>query len=365
MQDGVRIVAGLAGTVLLAATLLNAVKTFVLPRSAPSRLIALVFGAVAAVLDTLTRRRATYAERDRILAYHAPIALLLVPIVWVVLIIAAYTLLFVSVGEVSWDGLEAALVRSGSSLTTLGFAQLGTLPQQLLAITEGTLGLGIVALVISYLPSMYGAFQRRESQVALLETRAGAPADPIAFLQRFTDIGWLEYLGVLWRNWEDWYADVEESHTSLMPLVFFRSPRPDSSWVVAAGTVLDAAALHVAALDAPHDPRADLCIRSGYLCLRHIADFFGIEYDRDPAPTDPISVTRAQFDAALDELAEAGVPLKADRDQAWLDWAGWRVNYDAVLLALAALTQAPEARWSGSSPGGRRERLWQPRAFRR
>ncbi|HXX77014.1 MAG TPA: hypothetical protein VEI53_00860, partial [Ktedonobacteraceae bacterium] len=47
-----------------------------------------------------------------------------------------------------------------------------------------------------------------------------------------------------------------------------------------------------------------------------------------------------------DEMAEAGVPLKADREQAWRDFAGWRVNYDTVLLALAELMIAPPARWS-------------------
>jgi hypothetical protein len=41
-----------------------------------------------------------------------------------------------------------------------------------------------------------------------------------------------------------------------------------------------------------------------------------------------------------------GVPLNADRDQAWRDFAGWRVNYDTVLLALARLTMAAPAPWS-------------------
>jgi hypothetical protein len=134
---------------------------------------------------------------------------------------------------------------------------------------------------------------------------------------------------------------------------------------VAAGAVLDAAAFHAAVLDVPPDPRADLCIRSGYLCLRHIADFFGIVHDPDPAPDDPISVSRAEFADACAELNEVGAPLKADLDQAWLDWAGWRVNYDRVLIALAGLTMAPEARWSGDRPLPPAIRLWQPHAFDR
>ncbi|HMA36001.1 MAG TPA: hypothetical protein VKY74_16175, partial [Chloroflexia bacterium] len=87
----------------------------------------------------------------------------------------------------------------------------------------------------------------------------------------------------------------------------------------------------------------------------YIADFFRIPYDHDPHPGDPISVTRQEFDTACDELARQGVPLKSDRDQAWRDWAGWRVNYDTVLLALATLTMAPYAPWS-SDRGLRRRR---------
>lgn len=38
---------------------------------------------------------------------------------------------------------------------------------------------------------------------------------------------------------------------------------------------------------------------------------------------------------------------------AWRDFAGWRVNYDTVLVALAGLTMAPYAPWSSDRlPGG-------------
>jgi hypothetical protein len=70
-------------------------------------------------------------------------------------------------------------------------------------------------------------------------------------------------------------------------------------------------------------------------------------------PQDPISISRSEFDAVYDRLAAKGVPLKPDRDQAWLDFAGWRVNYDPVLLALADLTMAPPAPWSSDRSQGR------------
>ena len=62
--------------------------------------------------------------------------------------------------------------------------------------------------------------------------------------------------------------------------------------------------------------------------------------------SDPISITRAEFDEVIHKLEEAGVPIKADREQAWKDFAGWRVNYDRVLLVLCTLVMAPQAPWS-------------------
>jgi len=176
--------------------------------------------------------------------------------------------------------------------------------------------------------------------------RAGTPPSAIQLFKRYHRIHGLEKLDSLWITWEAWFADLEESHTSLGVLAFFRSPQPHRSWITAAGAILDAASLATSTIDIPRDPQTDVCIRAGFLALRHIADFFRIPYDPNPSPTDPISISREEFEAACDELANAGVPLKLDRDQAWRDFAGWRVNYDIVLLALATLTMAPEAPWS-------------------
>ena len=59
-----------------------------------------------------------------------------------------------------------------------------------------------------------------------------------------------------------------------------------------------------------------------------------------------ISITRAEFDAAYEQFADNGVPVLPDQDQAWRDFAGWRVNYDQVLIELAELVMAPPAPWS-------------------
>ena len=88
-------------------------------------------------------------------------------------------------------------------------------------------------------------------------------------------------------------------------------------------------------------PEAALCIRSGYLALRNIADFFSIPYDPSPKPDDAISIIRHEFDKVCHWLESEGVPMKPDRDQAWRDFVGWRVNYDTVLSDWRAVSGVP------------------------
>ena len=316
-----------------------------LPRSAQDFLTRSVFVGIRALFSQLMKRAKTFAERDRILAFYAPVALLTLLPVWYLLILLGYMFMFWAVGDISW---AEAFRDSGSSLLTLGFANINGLPQTILTFSEATLGLLLVALLIAYLPTIYSAFSRREAAVTLLEVRAGDPPTAMEMIRRFHRIHGLDQLTNVWRNWEVWFADIEESHTSLPALVFFRSPLPQHSWVTAAAAVLDGAALMESSVEFPSDAQAALCIRAGYLALRHIANFFSIPYASDPKRGDPISISRAEYDRVVAQLEEAGIPIKTDRETAWLDFCGWRVNYDQVLLALAELIMAPASPWTGT-----------------
>ena len=278
------------------------------------------------------------------MALYAPLGLILLPGVWVLLVMAGFSGIFWGSGV---KPFSEAFVTSGSSLLTLGFVRPPGTARVALAFVEAGIGLGLVSLMISYLPTIYGAFSRREALVGMLEVRAGLPPSTAELLTRYARIGWLERIhDDLFKPWEEWFVDVEESHTSQSALVFFRSPHPERSWITAAGCVLDSAAIVRSTVDLPRDPRGDMMLRTGFFTLRRIADFFQIPHNPDPEPTDPISVTRREFDLLCVELRGAGVPLKANLDQAWRDFAGWRVNYDAVLLALCSLVMAPPAKWS-------------------
>ena len=213
--------------------------------------------------------------------------------------------MFHALGVSTWRN---AFIESGSSLFTLGFVRPVDLPTTALAFVEAAIGLGLVALLIAYLPSIYNAFSRRELEVAALAARAGTPPSAIDLLIRQHRIGRLDELDELWWRGREWFAELEETHTSTTALVFFRSPQPDRSWVTAAGVVLDAAALVNSTIDMPWSPQAALCVRAGYIALRAIADFFNMPYDPDPAPTDPISIAREEFDDAC-----ASSPRRASR----------------------------------------------------
>jgi hypothetical protein len=334
----------LIGLLIVAVTLFSAISTFVLPRSARSPLTRLVFRLLRWVFDLILHFAKTYSRRDAVMAYYAPIGLMMLLPTWYLLISLGYAAMYWGLGV---GNFITAYKLSGSSLFTLGFAATQGLWQSALVFSEAMLGLIMVALLIAYLPTMYSAFSRREQAVNMLEVRAGNPPSAVEMLLRFRRIHGLDRLGEYWRTWETWFADIEESHSTLATLVFFRSPRPEMSWITAAGAVLDAAALMLSAVEVPYELSAALCIRAGYLALHRITHYFGIPLPHDPHfPDDPISISRAEFDATLSQLEAAGLPIKLDREQAWKDFAGWRVNYDRSLIALCTLVMAPFAPWS-------------------
>ena len=338
------VLAFVAGAAMVVSTVLSAIMTLIVPRALAVRITRWVFVAMRMVFNLRATRAKSFQERDRAMALYGPVSLLALTLAWLMVVGLGYLLMYWAVGVRS---LRLAFTESGSSLFTLGFAVPSNLPTTALAFSEGAIGLGLLALLLSYLPAMYASFARREAAVAALDVRAGTPPTAIAMLVRVSRIEGWDRLTETWKTWEPWFVDITESHTSIPALVFFRSPHWEHSWVTASGAVLDAASLLASTVDRPRSADAELCIRAGYIALRRIVDFFGIPHNPDPHwPDDPISIDRREFDEACQRLAEAGVPLKGDLDQAWRDFAGWRVNYDRVLLALATLTMAPYAPWS-------------------
>ena len=227
-----RMLAFVAGAAVVLATLASALKTVVVPRAEPVMLARWVFVALRRPFDLRIRHAATWEQADRVMSRFAPFALLTLPLVWVALVIAGFMPIYWALG-LDWPG--DAFEESGSSLLTLGFAVDHHGPVVAAMFVEATIGLGLVALLISFLPTMYQLFSRREVLVSQLDVRAGTPPTPVALFRRAKRIGWIAELDGFWLEWERWFTEVEESHTSYLALSFFRSPHHGRSWITAAG----------------------------------------------------------------------------------------------------------------------------------
>ena len=214
-------------------------------------------------------------------------------------------------------------------------------------------GIVTVTLQIAYLPTLYSEFNRRETEIALLNARAGVPSWGPELLARThyalgSGVSTIDTLPDLYAQWERWASDVAESHTTYLPLVRFRSPHLLSSWVTALLAVLDSAALILALSPemAPTVP-ARLCLRSGFLCFRDVAQGLGIDIPEKPDPAQGISISYQEFLDAIERMREVDFPIERKPAQAWPDFVGWRVNYEQAAYALAYAIDAVPALWSG------------------
>jgi hypothetical protein len=235
---------------------------------------------------------------------------------------------------------------------TLGFATTPTPGATAIDILAAGFGLGVVALLIAYLPVLYAAYNRRERLVTLLEARAGAPAWGPEILWRHQRIGILDSIPAFYEDWEVWAADVAESHSAYFVLPFFRSPDPLRSWLTGLLAVLDSAALYMALSPTTAPSQARLCLRMGFTCLRTLADTFYIPYDPDPRPDDPLVITYEDYLRGVKRLQDIGFPLERTAEEAWPDFRGWRVNYEATALALAERIVATPGPWMGGRVAG-------------
>ena len=206
-------------------------------------------------------------------------------------------------------------------------------------------------LLLSYLPTIYQAFSRRETTEARLEQRARAPAKATSLLLWLNRSDGLENDEQQWSDWEQWFVETEESHTSLPIISFFRSPQPGRSWVTAAGLILDAANLLFSALDLPRLPQAELTFKAGSVALNRIYRFFHTEAVTEPSALLPEGEDHEgpgyqDFQNACDELADGGLPVRADRAAAWRQYQELRGRYQPAREFLAKLTMSPESKMS-------------------
>jgi hypothetical protein len=283
-------------------------------------------------------------RREKILATGAPVYLFVLLVCWIACLYVSYALLLLPFTQ---DSIVRSLRLSGSSLFTLGFATpAGAVPYGIV-FAAAISGLGVIALMIGYLPTLYAAFNRRETLVTMLEALSGKPPWGPEVLARQQLIGNTSYLPRLYERWTEWAADISESHTTYQPLIYFRSRFPEQPWPLALMAVLDAGALHLALN--PESAPAEIrpLLRVGYIATRSIARTLKISVNDDPHPDDPLVLTKTDFDEAVRHLADAGWTFERGPDEAWPHFRGWRVNYETAVHGIAAQLDLPPALWSG------------------
>lgn len=338
------------GLLLVMSTLMSVAGTLVVPRAVNSPISRMVEWLLDIAFLFMARRVRSFGRRDRILAWQAPLSLLIRLAVWLGLLILGYALLLLP----SLKGLLGqAFSEAGSSIFTLGYAVPASGDSTTLEYLAAFTGLVVIGLQVGYLPTLYAAFNKRETEVTLLASRAGVPSWGPELLVRtrwgIRDGNIAPVLETLFFSWERWAAEVAESHTTYLALARFRSPHPLSHWLTSLIAVMDAAALHLSLAPSVEPKQAPrLALRMGFVALDQINRTMGQPVPGEPEADTPVSLTYDDFRHASAMLREVDYPVDRSDDEAWPHFRGWRANYDATALLLAKQLDAPPALWTGT-----------------
>ena len=390
--------ATVAGLILFVVTTISLMRTIIVPRSLRSVIADGVTKAVTSLGWGLARLRRQYVKRDAIMAWAGPSVILLQLITWLLLYIASYGLILYGIGG---QDMGDSFRQAGSSLLTLGFADVNTGDQTVIDFIAAATGPIVIALMIGFLPTIYGSYLNRETAVTDLSVATGAPAWGPEMVSRHALAGDIDGLGTSFRTWADLAARMRMSHAMYPVLIWVRSSRPFLHYLVSLLAILDAAALHVS-LTKTLDRRAafQLLMQGGQTfevlyavaahrrSLRSRLPFIGrfqptpdeqqqverrlpgwnrkiiaveLASDQDVLhglgadavealslrERGGISLPRKDFDEAVELLRASGFPIERDLDEAWDQFTAARSRYEYAAYALCELVDATPAPWSG------------------
>ena len=335
------------GAVLIVLMIGDAVGTLVVTRGRAGRWrptsvwYAVTWRAARAVAARLPRPAADFALN----AYPA-VSLLGLLVVWLVGLLLGWALVYRGLGEPAGAGGDFAttLYFAGTGLLAASFGAAHGTAAELLSLVETVMGLGTVALLISYLPALYGAYSRREVKLLTLDDPLGGRLTPVRVIAVHAPHGDLEFFYRFCADWEQWTAEVLESHSSYPMLALFRSQHAGQSWVTALGVVVDAATLACAAIVDAGTREPYFLYRRGQRAVVDIASRLDVPHE--PWLVDWIN--RENFDAAWVHLENLGVPLCA-REEAYERLVELRSHYGWRLQELIDYLLAPHGFWGHSA----------------
>ncbi|HYW23365.1 MAG TPA: potassium channel family protein [Terriglobales bacterium] len=350
------ILEGVVGVLIVLATLADVFQSIVTPRPVAGRLRISRYSTrvLWAASRWLARRARHPRRREAILGSFGPAIVLVYLVVWLLLLLLGYGLVVNALaGQIRPHptDLVTSMYIAGTSLFTIGFGDyVGmTSVARLLSLVAAATGLGVLALVVTFLFSLYGAFQRREVAVVTLEASAGAPPSGVTLLETYAAAEIIDELPALFQRWQEAGAEILDSHLAYPVLAYFRSSHDNDSWISSLGAVMDATTLVLTTIDGTesavtHGVKgwAKLCRAVLGHCIEDMVIYFHLPYDRDAG------VELSDYREARERLALAGYRLRAE-SEGWEAFRRLRAEYAGRVNALAIYWVTPPAQWIGEA----------------
>ena len=333
------------GLLLVALTLWDIFQTVVVPRPTPGRyrIARYVVRDSWTFLRWLLRRRSPQT-RDQLFGLFGPATAVLLLVTWIVTLALGYGFIFFAVRDeiTPVPDLAASFYYAAVSLLTLGYGDIvanGGIAR-FVSLVAAASGLSVVALIVTFLYSIYGSYQRRELEVIRLQATAGAPPSAVALLEAFARLEFPDRLPPFFVVWQRWCAEVLDSHIAYPVLAWFRSSHDNLSWISALGAVLDAACLVLTTIKGIPRGDAELVRRVGSHLVEDMANLgFGAGAH--------VPLSREAFDLVCARLAAVGYELEP-ADEAWPRFEAARSQYIDRLEGMAAYWEVAATSWLGS-----------------
>jgi hypothetical protein len=364
LMSVVQVLEAIIGVLLNLAILMDVFLAVVVPRRAPpigrfTRISGYLIPGLWRVWRAVGLRMGSPERREAFLGTFGSLVAILLLIAWVAGLILGYGLIFEALAaqiRPAPENLGTAVYFAGVSMLTLGFGEIVATGgvARLIALVAAASGLGLFALVITFLFTLYGSFQRREVAVVVLEAGAGAPPSGVNLLETYALLGILGDLPRVFADWQAWAAEVLDSHLAYPILAYFRSSHDNDSWISSLGAVMDAATLVMTTIEGGPYGWAKLSRAVGGHCLEDLAIYFRLQVEPE------VGLERGEFDEARRRLEQAGFALR-DAEESWANFARLRSEYAGRVNALARYWATPPAQWIGDRSPLKNPRLHQQR----
>jgi hypothetical protein len=313
------VLATIAGILIILAVLLDAFETIVLPRRVQRafRFTSLFYRNTWIPWIRVSRLIPSPNRREAFLSYFGPLSLLFLLIFWAMGLIFGFALLQFGLGEHVRLGNEPItfgilLYHSGETFFTLGYGDIvpSSAIARALAVGEAGMGFAFLGVVIGYLPVVYSAFNTRELEISMLDSRAGSPPTSAELLRRLGCCPDQRVLDQIFRDWERWSAELLANHLSYPVLSFFRSQHSNQSWVGALTVMLDVTSLVLTGIDGIRTEQAKLTFAMARHAAVDLAQVVNARYDAHA----PERLSNEELKTLREDLAASGLKLRSDGD---------------------------------------------------